>query len=171
VQAHIEILEKFGSAACEAMRDSTRNVSHRRLQNRNKVFVCIALMQEKRQAAPDGKLQLTLERHALRCSRGKIAKIVQPALADGDDCRICKQLLQACVDVIVVFAGVMRMHAGRGMKNFGPAFCQCDGVKAALLAASGQDHMVNAGVERASDDIVTIAIKAVVSQIGSDVDQ
>ena len=57
-------------------------------QDGDEVVVRVALVQEHGLAGGGGEFELPAESAALQIARGKVAKIVEPAFAHGDDVRV-----------------------------------------------------------------------------------
>src|SRR5690606_30788766 len=83
VKTEIEIRLELGASAREAMRDAARETRPPRLEQRDEIVVRVALMQEHGLADARRELELRFERRALRITRREIAKVVEPAFADG----------------------------------------------------------------------------------------
>ena len=76
------------------MRDAAGEAAAKILQNRRKVVVRVALVQEDGLAGLGRDFQLRDEGRALRIGRREIAKIVQAAFADRDDLGQAQQFAQ-----------------------------------------------------------------------------
>ncbi|MNN44024.1 hypothetical protein D3C81_1582920 [compost metagenome] len=136
----------------------------------------IALMQEQRLAhAVNGKvrsnLQLALEGLALRRARREIPVVIQSALAHRYYFRVRMQRAHFRVAFVGVFAGMVRMHAGRGVQEPRVALRQCQRHRRMLAAGAGDQHLHHAGCARAFQHRVQVAIKGFVGEVGADVDQ
>lgn len=70
-----------------------------------------------------------------------------------------------------VVAGMVGMHTGGCAKRVGSGIGEFGCVAAALFTAACQNHHCHAGIDGAIDNFVAIIVKAVVRQIGTNVDQ
>ncbi|MNV61052.1 hypothetical protein D3C71_1535440 [compost metagenome] len=75
------------------------------------------------------------------------------------------------VAFVGVFAGVVRMHTGRGVQETGVTLCQFQRHRRMLAAGAGDDHLHHAGGAGALQHRVQVAIKGFVGKVGADVDQ
>lgn len=134
------------------------------------VLVRIALMQKDRQAGICRKLKLRLKGRTLIGARREIAKIVEPALTDGDDGIVREELLERLRAVPVEFACVMRVHAGRGIQYAAVGEGEFGGLDACRDCRAGHDHAGDADGCGVREHRLAVAIEAVVSQIQTNVD-
>ena len=79
----------------------------------DELVVRVALVQEHRLAYVCGQLELRRKGLPLRGTRRIVAKKVEPAFADGDECRVAEQRAQRGRRVLVEFGCVMGVDAGR----------------------------------------------------------
>ena len=131
----------------------------------------VALVEKHRLAQLHGQVELSPERCDLRGVRRKIAKIIQPALADRDHLRLrgeCREFLQRR---LVELARMMRMNARRATKALRIAADQLDGRARARQRASGNDHARHADGLGAADYVGSIAVETVVGEVDADVDE
>ncbi len=94
------------------MRDSAVQPAGEIPQDRGKIAMRIALMQKYRLADLGGDFQLGDEGLALRVGRREIAKIIEPALADGNHLLQMQKLDQFARVASRERLRMMRMHAG-----------------------------------------------------------
>jgi hypothetical protein len=186
VRAAALVAEPAGDAHVPALRDVIRHlfagageaVHHHRAEpaleaahHVHEVRVRVALVQEQRLAALDRQRQLDLERAALRMPRREVAVVVQPAFADGDDARITVQLAQFRLGFRGDFQRVVRMHAGGGEQAARVRARDFQRLARALAAGAGDHDLGDARGVRAGDDRVAVVRKALMAQVGADVDQ
>jgi hypothetical protein len=141
------------------------------LQNRYKIGVCVALVQEDRLAHESRELQLAMERLLLHGARRQIAKIIEPAFAHRDYLRKCCKLTQFCQQILRELFRVVRMHACGRKQPPGMSTSHLDSFTSAGSARASYHHLHHASCHRACNDRVTISIEAVVSEIDTDIDQ
>ncbi len=171
VETEVEIRLELRNAAREAMRDAAAgDLRHQLDERREEVRVRVALMQEHGLAARRGELELRTERAPLRVARRQVAKVVEPAFADGDDVRAAEQRGERGSRVLVEFRRVMRVHAGRREQHAGMRFAEGQGLDAAGNRGAGHNRAAHAGRGGAREHLSAVMIEAVVREIGADVD-
>ena len=153
------------------MRDSAAEARAVFAQDRQELLVRVALVEEHRLAQLHGEVELSPERCELRRARRKIAKIVQPALADRDDLRLRGEGRELLQRRLVEFARMMRMNARRATKALRIAADQLDGGARARQRAAGNHHARDADCVGAPDHVGSIAVETVVGEVDADVDE
>src|SRR5208283_622446 len=158
-------------AAGEAVCDSADEGGAILREYGGEVRMCVALVQENGFGDGGSNLELGGESGALRVARGQVAKIIQPALPDGDDARRAQQFDQLPAPLRVEERRMVRVHAcgapergrvGRGERRRRPRTGQI---------RPGHHLACDAGRVRAGDDLGQIAGEAVMRQVRADVDQ
>src|SRR5690606_24776855 len=107
---------ELGRPPGEAVRDAADERLAVLRQDRSEPLVRVALVQEDRQAALGGELELRYERALLRVGRGEVAKEVEAALADRDDPRLLNELTARVERMRIDLRRVVRMDARRRIK-------------------------------------------------------
>ena len=170
-QVHLQVRRELVPRAGKAVCDPTHERRTVLLQNRHKIGVCIALMQEDRLADCSRELQLAMERLLLHGARRQIAEIIEPAFAYRDYLRKCSKLPQLRQQLFRELFCIVRMYA-RGRKQ-PPRMCtgHLNSFTSAGCARASYHHLHHASGHRACNDRVTIGIEAVVSEIDADIYQ
>lgn len=135
------------------------------------VRVRIALMQEHRLLQLRRELQLTLKSKPLCRRRGKIAEVVQPALADGHDLGPLTELAQLLLQWRIELGGMVRVQAGSGKQPARMSLRKSNGLLAGVRVRSGDDHLHDTGPGSARHDGLAVGIEAVMREIDADVDE
>src|SRR5210317_2094420 len=91
ITVQIKAFVKFCFAAGKAVHDNITQVSTILSENGDKIFMSIALVQKKRQAALNRDLNLLLERRPLRIPRREITEIVQAGFPHRDHTGLLRQ--------------------------------------------------------------------------------
>ena len=171
IEIHVQIASQFGFVTCEAMCNSALEAVAHGLQNFDEFLVCIPLVKEYRELALCCKFELSLKGISLRLSWRKIAKVVESAFADCNNNRERRKFTQCLANRDSVVAGMMRVNSGRGIEAAWVCFSQVSGIDTALLTAAGDDHPSHAVLTGSLDDRITIRVKGIMCQIGTDVEQ
>ena len=153
------------------MRDGARQVWKLCLDNLDEVVVCVTLMQEHGQPRVPRNSKLSTECIELRVARREIAKIIETALADGNNsfprCEPANQRIAG----IVVGGCVVGVNARRGVEDAGICRGEFSRSYIAVIAASSDDHRSHAGLCGPPHDCLAVFVEAVVRQVGANVDQ
>ena len=131
----------------------------------------IALVQEQRFAAVGGDRELALERFHLRGLRRIVAEVVQAGFADGFHLGCRREFAQQRVGILVVFVGVVRMHAGGRVKEPSLRLRERERGAAAARARARHDDLRNARSARAREHGIEVGPERFVGQVGADVDE
>lgn len=119
----------------------------------------------------DRQIELSPEGRELRRARRKVAEIVEPAFADGDDLRLSGKLGKLAQRLLVELGGMMGMNAGRAPETLRILANQPDGGARAGERAAGDHHTRHSGPRGAVDHLGAIRVEAVMGEIDSDVDE
>jgi hypothetical protein len=141
------------------------------LQDRHKIGVRIALMQEDGLADARRELELAMERLSLYGARREIAKIIEPAFAYRDDLRQRCELTQLRQQLLRELFRMVRMYARGGEQPAGTSTSHLDSIAAAGSARASDYHLHHACCRCACNDRITIRCEAVVSKIDTDIYQ
>lgn len=171
VQVEIQIGTDFVHAGREAMRDTTHQARAVLLQDRDEIFVGVALMQEYRFAQRNRQLQLAAKCVALRVARREIPEIVEPAFTHCNDLRCSCQRGEFQPLLCLQLARMVGMDPGRTSKPLRMVAHEFDSGATAGNRTAGDDHSSDASVQRAFDDGIAIGIEAVVTQVQADIDE
>ncbi len=101
----------------------------------------------------------------------EVAEEIEAAFTRGADLRRLNQFAQLRHGLVRKFVGVVRMNAGRGAEHRRIRAHDGDGRPRALERAAGDDHVADARPEGSGDDLVAIAVEAVVAEVQADVYQ
>jgi hypothetical protein len=140
-------------------------------QDRDEIGVCIALVKKNRLADLHGELQLAMEGRLLDGAGRQIAVVVESAFAYRYHLPQRCELTQVRQQSIAELARMMRMNTRCGEQPSGVALRKFYGLARARTGAAGYYHLDHAGLLRACNHGVTIAIEAVVGKIDTDIDQ
>src|SRR5262249_16638425 len=105
----------FGEPASpgEAVYDTREFRGPLLFEDRERVVLRFAGVNDRRQPCLAGKRQLPAKHGALNLSRRVVVVIVQPHLAPSDYSRMLRESLEPRFEVVVVDPGVVRMNADR----------------------------------------------------------
>jgi hypothetical protein len=165
-----EVALKLGDVAGEAMSDARpeRPVFP---QDRGKVPVCIALVEEHRLADAACKIQLAVERLLLYLARGEVTEVIKSALTHGHDLRIAGKLGKFAQASRGQLARVVRVHAGGCKQHPGVCAAQRDRLGRACKRGAGDDHLRDTGGARPFHYRIAIGSVTVMRQVDADVDE
>lgn len=153
------------------MRDTVRQLRTIFTQDGQKVCMSVALVQEHGFADTDCEFKLLCEGCALNVSRREIAEIVQSAFACSDDFDCLCEFGEFGECCTIEIACMMRMNTGSTAKMPGICAHERNGCTCTGDGAACDHHAGDASGDGLLDDALTVLIKAVVSQIESDIDQ
>ena len=165
-----EITLKLGRVAGEAVGDAApaRCVF---TQDRGKVLVGIALVEEHRLADAACKFQLAVEGLLLHRARGEVTEVIKSAFTHRHHLRGTRQFGKFTQAFRGKLARVVRMHAGG--REQPPRVCpgKADRLRAACQGGAGDDHLHDAGGTRPCDHRIPIGIVVVMRKVDTDVDE
>ncbi len=137
----------------------------------SKVCVRVALVQKDRFTHFDREAQLCFESAPLRIAGRVVPKIVQAALADGDDLVLGCKLGETGHHGIGQIARMVRVQTCCRPEQAFMALSERYGSSRRVEIGSGDDHASDPGLDRAFDDMVEVVLETVVRQIRANVDQ
>lgn len=167
----VQVIEKLVTLTGEAMHHRRADATLEVLHLCHEIGMRVALVQEQRLAVVCGQLQLALERTVLGRARREVTEVVQPALAHRHHFRAGMQRAHLGVAFLGVFHCMVRVHAGGGIQEARVLLRQLQGQWRVLAAGTGDDHLHHAGLARALQHGIAVAVEGVVSQVGADIDQ
>ena len=170
VQAEFEVGLQFGLATGEAVGYALQRAAMF-AQRGDEVLVGVALVQEKWPPGLRRERQLQRESLALGGCRREIAVVVEAAFAGRHHLGFREQRTQARQLVFGEFAGMVRMHASRGVQAPRVRTGQSQRGGARGHGGTRDDQLGNAGGARAREDLLAIAIEAVVREVYAYVDE
>src|SRR4051812_4737196 len=137
IEAEIEIGARFLDACSETMRHAGKIPELS--QHRQKVFMCVALMQEHGLAQFACKFELRPECSQLRIAWRIVAEIIEAAFTDGDDSRRLRERCEFLQLRLSQFARMMRMNTSGATQDCGIRLRQFDGLSRACDGTAGDD--------------------------------
>jgi len=137
---------------------------HPRLQDRQRVLMGFAVVDDHRFAQVGGKLELGFEGAALHVPGVGIPMVVQANLPDGDDFGMPGQFTQFRQGLAVHVAGVEGINPYR-RPHLGVAFGQGDDRPARLQPRADADHRRDPGLDRSFDDPLPILVELLRVQV------
>jgi hypothetical protein len=170
VQIQRQVVLQLGAAGGEAVRDSAGEAAAKISENRRKVGVRIALVEEDGLAGLGRDFQLGDEGRALRFGRREIAEIVQAAFAGRNDLGQAQQVAQPRAGGDVEAQRMVGMYAGGARQVRGEGGRQSRRVAGTRQVCARDDLAPHAGFERACNHRVTIRCEAVVGEVRPNID-
>ncbi len=171
-EAHAEVVVQLVRLTREAMSDpACRQCARVLSQNRDKVFVRVALMQEHRLAHACRDLELPRKRVPLHVTWREVAEVIETAFAYGYDFRPMREPFELVHQLAGELRGMMRMNASGCVQDSGMRVCQRDGLSRAFRACTGNDHLRDSCGRGTGHYSVPVAVITIVGEVDSDIDQ